>query len=225
MRVLYTPDVHGNFLSEEESHHVTHVLRYKKGDTLTGFDGSGTEYNLSISEITKKRVEVSVLSTYAVARPEFSLTLILSLFKPQRMEWAIEKGTEIGVTSFVFTATDFSQYALSLAEKKQTRFRNIAIAACKQSERSYLPYFKSIRFTEVSTGYTGFVGLRTHSYSFSEVTIPPTHATLLIGPEGGFSQSEITTLSSRFIPVTFGPHVQRAETAAITGSALLRAFR
>ncbi|MFB6225212.1 MAG: RsmE family RNA methyltransferase, partial [Candidatus Paceibacteria bacterium] len=75
------------------------------------------------------------------------------------------------------------------------------------------------------THYQGVVGLNTHSYTLSNVTLPQTHATLLIGPEGGFSSEEISSLLNRFTPVTFGPYVQRAETAAITGSTLLRALR
>jgi 16S rRNA (uracil1498-N3)-methyltransferase len=221
MRVFYHPSTHGSFLSKEESHHVKHVTRHTSGDTLTGFDGEGTEYTLRILEHQNRYTKVDVVHQQHFPLPGYSVTLIFSLFSPQRLEWAIEKATEVGVTSFIFTSTDYSQYPLSLGEKKYNRFRRITIAACKQAERTYLPAISLQSFEEVVKRHRGFVGMAYNARRMSEISRSPTLSTLLIGPEGGFSPDEEEQLLSQFTPLTLGPHVQRAETAAVVGPALL----
>lgn len=221
MRVFYNPDIHGSYLSKEESHHAMHVMRYTEGDTLIGFDGEGTEFTLQIVDEHKQYVKVDIVHQQHFPLPGYSITLILSLFKPQRLEWALEKATEVGVTTFVFTSTEFSQHPLSLAEKKYERFRRVTIAACKQAERPYLPHIAIQPFEEVLEKHEGFVGLKRNASRLSEITPSPTLSTMLIGPEGGFSPDEEKQILRSFTPLTFGPYIQRADTAAVVGPALL----
>jgi len=221
MRVFYHPSTHGAFLSKEESHHVKHVMRHSAGDELTGFDGEGTEYTLQIVEQKNRYTRVEVIHEQHFPLPGYSVTLILSLFSPQRLEWAIEKATEVGVTSFIFTSTAYSQYPLSLGEKKYDRFRRLTIAACKQAERAYLPAISIQPFEDVIQRHEGFVGFAHNARRLSEISTSPTLSTLLVGPEGGFSPKEEEHILHTFTPLTFGPYVQRADTAAIVGPALL----
>lgn len=213
-------------LDQTTSHHVATVLRKSVGDTLTGFDGNGTVYQLEISSISKRIVTVSVLSHQNTPPSSRELVLILSAYKPQRLEMALEKCSEIGVSKFVITETIFSSVALSHLTRKSSRFESIIRQACLQSEQPWFPSISFQTFEEVlATQYShAWIGV-TQEISQTEVQplLVQDSQAVFIGPEGGFSSDEVSQIvQAGYTPTHPFGTVLRSETAAIAMTALVQ---
>ncbi len=225
-----SPDLSGNslILDEDNSRHAVQVLRLKKGDQLNLTDGRGGLITAEIISAHKKQCSVRVLSTVSVPVHEKKITLAVSLLKNTgRFEWLVEKATEIGVREFV-------PLICARTEKQKLRYerlKQIIISAMLQSQQSWLPELqRPLTYTEYlerAGESNGGLKLIAHCGSSPEKrsihTLEPfNEVTILIGPEGDFTEEEITqSQKQQFIPVTLGKTRLRTETAGLAAVVLL----
>jgi 16S rRNA (uracil1498-N3)-methyltransferase len=211
--------------------HIVRVLRLRVGDTLTLFNGRGGEYGGRIEEMRRDTVQVSVLDHRQDERESpFHLTLAQGISRGERMDWVVQKATELGVSRIAPLFTERSMVRLDekQAARKVQHWRAIAIAACEQSGRNQVPEI------ETPTGLYDMLEQRTASGAalllspgaalrIADVPAAEAGATVLIGPEGGLAEVEQeTALRLGFTPVRLGPRVLRTETAAVCALTLLQ---
>ncbi len=196
------------------------------------FDGLGPECHGFIERITGKQVIVNRI-THIAANRESVLPVLLaqSLSSSEKMDWVIQKATELGVAEIQPLATERSVARLSpeRAGRRTEHWQQVAISACEQCGRNVLPvihapmdimaWLQQMRSCDSSK----FILLPQGSISLHTQKRPEDMAILLIGAEGGFSQAESeSALLAGFIPVRLGARILRTETAAIAGLAALQ---
>lgn len=213
--------------------HVTRVLRLRPGDALTLFNGRGGQYAGSIENSHAGSVTVAVGSHSAVERESpLTLTLAQGVSRGERMDLVVQKATELGVSGLVPVLTERSVVRVDpqQAPRKIAHWRGIAIAACEQSGRNRVPEVATPlalrEFTGMARGAVGGARLLLSpgaALRLDDVPAPVTDVTVLIGPEGGLTESEEDLArSAGFAPVRLGPRVLRTETAAIAALTLLQ---
>lgn len=209
-------------LPEQSAHYVRTVLRLKKGQTITLFNGGGGEYLCTLDLVSKKQVIIAI-GQYSDRAAESSLQINLGLgiSRGDRMDWAVQKSVELGVTHISPLLTERCVIKFT-AEKKQQRlqhWRNIVQHAAEQSGRTLLPQMpESAPFTEWVAKQQGLRIFLDPNGTNSLRDLQPENnrITLLSGPEGGFSVAERESAESAgFIPVRLGQRILRTETAAL----------
>jgi 16S rRNA (uracil1498-N3)-methyltransferase len=216
-------------LSAEEGHHALHVLRLKLGDTLNVFDGRGHEAQCAIAEITKDTVRLKVLTQTTTPALPFRITLAQAIPK-KSMDLIVQKATELGVASIVPLASERTLVKLDDDSKKMDRWREIALESCKQCGNNWLP---EIQPPQRARDFLGtlpksdlklIASLQPDAKPLKLIlsSIPPFPSSnaptllILIGPEGDFTPAELgMAKSAGCLPLSLGPLVLRAETAAI----------
>ena len=222
---------HGRFeLEPEPSHHLLQVLRLGPGATLQLFDGSGGEYDACITDISKKQVIVEVQD---LLRQEpaahLPICLMLGISRGERMEFALQKAVELGVSKIEPLFTERCQVKLSgqrLAQR-MTHWRRLIINACEQSGRCRIPELAepaslAAGLQRQRPGISLLLDPRSDK-SLPELPEPQGSVTLLVGPEGGLSETERSeALRQKFIGVRLGPRILRTETAPLAAIAALQ---
>lgn len=214
---------------------MTRVLRCRKGETISVVDGCGLRYRVMIEQIGRNSVEGKILNQVRRENePVANLTLAGSIPAGTKMDWVIEKCTEVGVRSFIpvlseHTLVEFGDRAK--VKRKLARWNKIAIAAMKQSLRCFLPKIEEPLELANLVQKTGdydmslVANLKPESKSLKEIfqsETLPRDILLLVGPEAGFTEEELDLCLGRgFIPVKLGPRRLRAETACLTFCALV----
>ncbi len=207
-----------------EFHHLTKVMRKKTGDEILVVNGLGTAYGCVINQISRDEAICTIQEVYnRYNEPAVSVTLMLPVLKNHsRIEWIVEKGTELGVTRFVPVHTE-----RTIPHRiRYERLQKIAFAAMKQCRRSFLPgiedgkNFETLLRTADGVYDKIFMGHetapRTASLKDTAGNISGQRVLLLAGPEGGFSEQEIKLCDeSGGQIVTLGTRRYRAETAAL----------
>lgn len=218
-------------LSAEAGQHVGVVLRMQEGEPLTLFCGDNREFKAVITEVRKKRVFVNITAVEPVDR-ESSLNIHLAqaISKGDRMEWVVQKAVELGVKSITPLITAHCAVRLDAERltKKQQQWQAIAIAACEQSGRNYVPRILPIchfeAYAEQCTASIKLILHPTGAMSWRDVGLSSGDIALLIGPEGGLSDAEILSAqANQFKALALGPRVLRTETAAIAALSVLQA--
>ncbi len=225
-------------LPESVFHHAVRVRRLRLRDTLTLFDGSGACWRAVVARIDKHGATV-VVNEYVAnsASNTFSLTLALPVMSAERMDWALQKGTELGVHAFwpMYSAHSANADHRKHGEKRYAHWRNVLASACEQCGRNVLPELKMpamleevllaeenrdvLRFLFDAGGEKGLTSLLHQTLSRA-----PQSVILLIGPEGGFSRSEIALARQhRWQIAHLGPRILRAETAIVAAATLTQA--
>ncbi|HKT71254.1 MAG TPA: 16S rRNA (uracil(1498)-N(3))-methyltransferase [Steroidobacteraceae bacterium] len=218
-------------LAGAAANHVRRVLRARIGDSLTLFDGRGGEFAATVAEIHRNTVSVSVGEHRAIERESvLQLTLAQGISRGERMDWVIQKATELGVSRIVPVLTERSVVRLeeSRAEKKARHWHGIAVGACEQSGRNRVPSVAEPIELRNYLGACAETGARvllapdaTLRLGDHECTFPS--MTMLLGPEGGLSASEQeAAIAAGFRPARLGPRVLRTETAAIAALAAIQ---
>lgn len=228
MHLFYTPDIqpqHKAFiLSEEESKHAVRVLRLPAGQQLRLVDGNGGYYTAVITDAHPKRTVLEILevNTAYGKRPYYLHIAIAPTKNIDRVEWFLEKATEMGVDEITPIICDHSERK----EVKLERLYKVAIAAMKQSQGAYLPKINpTTRFADFLGG--DLIGQRFIAHCASgekrhltDVMQPGGKAVVLIGPEGDFSSTEIQqAIEADYRGVTLGNTRLRTETAALMACA------
>lgn len=207
------------FLKDNEHHHLK-VMRTREGEEIELVNGQGGLAKAQVEEIEKEKTLVKALVCSKTPIPATQIYVGLPLMRPSKLEWVIEKGTEIGAAGFFLYPADHSTQD-HLSDHQIERLGNITISALKQSGRLYLPHLEvlphlSSLFEKEMQIYFGDVR---ESAPLLERT---KESTLLItGPESGFSEDEIKLLSQNGKGVRLNPNVLRAETAPLVALSLL----
>ncbi len=212
--------------------HVSRVLRLKAGDELTLFDGCGGEYAASVLETRSGMVKVQVETHKPVERESpLDLTLAQSIARGERMDWVVQKATELGVTRIVplFTERTVVRLDEQQAQKRAAHWRGVAVAACEQCGRNRVPDIVVPQalpqwLNELPAPSPDSRLLLDPSAENSLSGLQPSAgAVLLIGPEGGLSDKEHDAARAHgFLGASIGPRVLRTETAGMAALALLQ---
>lgn len=208
-------------LPEAQAHYISRVLRLNAGAAVQLFDGSGVEYLGEITEVGKKLVRVELCEQIA-GQPESPLRIHLGqgLSRGERMDWAIQKATELGVSEITPIVSERCEVRLKdeRADKRLAHWRQIAISACEQSGRSSVPMIQPpMALTDWLQQSSAELKLVLHpvAQALSSHNKPASLA-FLIGPEGGLNDSEVTQAQAAgFLAARLGPRVLRTETAPV----------
>jgi 16S rRNA (uracil1498-N3)-methyltransferase len=233
------------------ANHIMRVLRLRDGDTLTLFDGRGGEYGARITAFRKDSVVVDVKEHRDIERESaLDLTLAQGISRGERMDWVMQKATELGVSRIVPMLTERSVVKLDdrQSERKAQHWRAITIAACEQCGRNRVPHVADpVGFFDAIAASAEYADARlrpsdgaaaqagdgapavTRLLLSPQATLrirdlpPPKSVMLLIGPEGGLADNEEeAAIKAGFQPVQLGPRILRTETAAIAALAALQ---
>ncbi|GAB3767712.1 16S rRNA (uracil(1498)-N(3))-methyltransferase [Ramlibacter monticola] len=205
------------------------VLRLQPGDTITLFDGRGGEYDARIEHMGRTEVRVQV-AAHRDLECETGVAVHLALGMPanERMDWLVEKATELGVASIQPLLAERSVLRLAgeRAEKKQAHWQAVAVAACEQCGRNRVPVVHPVQplvAWVAAQGKPGFVlSLREGTQALARAAASLGEVTLLSGPEGGLAPAEEDAALARgWQAVHLGPRVLRAETAPLAALAVL----
>lgn len=207
-------------LTGPEAHHLLHVRRLKPGDEIELFDGLGHSATATITETGRKEVSLEVGAIHSDEPGASLLSLAVAFPKPDRARWMVEKLTELGVTSLIPLLTERS--ASSGKPLRVDKLQQYVIDACKQCGRNRLLVIEPpIPLADFTANSSGQLQLADPRGSRPATITEPT--TVLIGPEGGFTEAErASALEAGATSVTFGQHVLRVETAAIAAACLLQ---
>ena len=219
-------------LPPEAAHHASRVLRLRVGDAVQIFDGQGNALDATLHAINGKRVSLGNLQTcMATAASGLHIVLAQAMCGSEKMDWVVQKATELGVTEIIPIQTQRSvaRLAPSRADKRALHWHNVAVAACEQCGRNDLPQLHAPQeigeWLQESRGNGGgkFILLPGGAGGLQAQPRPPGSVTLLIGPEGGFTPDEANVAQqSGFAPILLGPRVLRTETAALAGVAAIQ---
>lgn len=223
MQLFYNPDI--NAASEtfsfdkEESKHIVKVLRKSEGDILHVTNGLGNLFHTEIILASDKKCTVKINQTETQKPTDFYLHLAVAPTKMNdRFEWFLEKATEIGIHEITPIICEHSERKVIKTE----RFDKIIQSAMKQSLQYFLPKLNEpMSFKEfINKNHDGTLFIahceETDKKLLKEAIVPKEKYTILIGPEGDFSEKEIeTALQNNYIPVSLGNTRLRTETAAV----------
>ena len=212
-------------LPEQASVHVTRVLRMRMGDALTVFDGRGGEYSAEIASLTKKEVRLRLGAHSPIERESpLAVTLIQGLARGDKMDYIVQKATELGVARVIPVVTRRGVVQLDEArgDRKWQHWRAVAASACEQCGRNRLPEIAPPCSLEQLWQSHTLPSLRLllspHARTgIASALIPrPTELAVLIGPEGGLDpEEESRAVAVGFRQTTLGPRVLRTETAGL----------
>jgi 16S rRNA (uracil1498-N3)-methyltransferase len=214
-------------LDDEQSHHVVQVLRLRRGDALAVFDGRGREWDAELLDARRggARIRVGSEKVDPVEAP-IALTLFQGLCRPDRMEWVVQKATELGAHAIRPIATRRSECGSPSAERLD-RWRRIAREAARQSGRRIVPQVTEVEPIPApcaSPTYALIVLLPDAGAPLAVLLSDPAPpaAGILVGPEGGLDPEEVAALEEGgFRGARLGPRTLRTETAGVVACALV----
>ncbi len=216
-----------SFLSEEESFHACRVLRLKIGDQIQILNGKGKRFQAELEFVdSKKTTFKSLLVLEEIKKPKYGISLWVAPTKQmERMEWMVEKCTELGIHSIGFFHSRYSERK----EIKINRLEKIAISALKQSKNLFLPEIRPmISIKEIIP--LPMTPRLLNQYLFAHIADPADQPlfkilhknlnfNILIGPEGDFSREESDSLlANSWLPFSLGKAILRTETACIAAT-------
>jgi len=205
----------------------------REGASLRVFDGNGSEFQAEILRVDGDAVTIQVAAqTQPAPESPLRITLVQGVSRSERMDWTLQKATELGVAAIapVLTARSVVRLDAKQTEKKQAHWRGIVIGACEQCGRSRIPTVTpamSLRdyFTNVRKDGMRLVLTPSAPGSLAGIASLPSKVDLLIGPEGGLEDDELVAAQKAgFMPVRLGPRVLRTETAAVVALSVLQAL-
>jgi 16S rRNA (uracil1498-N3)-methyltransferase len=220
-------------LPEAAAYHVNRVLRLRAGAPLTLFDGSGADFRGEIVAVEGDRVRVAVGERSPGLRESpLAITLVQAVSRSERMDWTLQKATELGVRRIqpVLSARSVVRLDDRQAARKLRHWQAIVAGACEQCGRSALPEVRApldlARFLAESPREGQRLVLSpTGPASLAGLASTAARVELLIGPEGGLDDTELDAATrAGFAPVRLGPRVLRTETAGIVALAVLQAL-
>jgi 16S rRNA (uracil1498-N3)-methyltransferase len=218
----------------EEAHHLLRVLRARPGDGVQLFDGRGNEVSAVVEDHSGSRVTLRTTGPVVVVpRQVPELVLIQALAKGDRMDWLIEKVTELGADTIRPVVTERVITRLrdgAAAGRRLERYQRVALAATRQCGRAWMPEVVRPGVLEDAVHAAGcdvlFVGALTGNpeplAAAAGRAAGARRVGLVIGPEGDLTPGELQAcLEAGAVPVTFGPRILRVETAAVYGISVL----
>lgn len=234
-RLLVGPDalragshvVHGG-----DHHYLFRVRRLRPGSPVTLFDGEGREADAVVASISSDRAVLEVQPPREAAAEACRVIVMPALIKGERMDFCVQKLVELGVSEIAPVCTERTVVKLSgeRARRRHQRFVDVARDAARQSRRAAVPAIRDIADLDQALDAAAGVPLRLILWTGERARTLrhvlqeplPGAVCVLVGPEGGFAPDEVErAVAAGFVPVTLGPHVLRAETAAMAVAAVL----
>ena len=219
-------------LPEQAGEHVARVLRLERGHPLILFNGDGREYDAELAALAKRAVTAQVLAVRAVDRESpLKLTLAQSIARGEKMDWILQKATELGVARIVPLVSERTEVKLDeeRAERRMAHWHSVIAGACEQCGRNLLPELAPPQRLDRWLGALGdTAALRLALLPEGDSTLrhlPPVDngAILAIGPEGGFSDNDVAMFRhAGFQGLRLGPRILRTETAGLAAIAALQ---
>ena len=215
-------------LDDNAANHVGRVLRMQAGQALLLFNGDGHDYHATITEAGKKHVLVAVTEA-AENETESPLRVVLAqtLSKGDRMDYAVQKAVEMGVSEIVPLTTERCDVKLKgdREDKRLRHWQQVAISAAEQCGRARVPEIQPVMTVQQWLEHAQACDLRLVLHHRTEQSLntleKPSSIALMIGPEGGLTAEEIALAEDNgFLPVALGPRVLRTETAPVAAIAL-----
>ncbi|WP_419812617.1 16S rRNA (uracil(1498)-N(3))-methyltransferase [Bacterioplanoides sp.] len=202
--------------------HLIRVLRLTDGDAIRVFNGDGHEYAAQLCDVSKKHANAQITAILKSDEPApLALHLGQVISKGDRMDFTIQKATELGITDITPLWSERCEVKLKgdRLEKKLEHWRRVAISACEQSGRNHVPEIHTpVHFSQWCSNIEAELKFTLHPHKQKPLSdySQPTSLALLVGPEGGFSETEVQqTFDAGFAGLTLGPRVLRTETAAL----------
>jgi 16S rRNA (uracil1498-N3)-methyltransferase len=219
-------------LPEAAANHVARVLRLRPGATIVAFDGSGHDFNCELLTVKGDRVVIRVgAHTEGLPESPLHITLVQAVARGERMDYTLQKATELGVHAIVpvLAARSVVRLDADQAAKKRRHWQAIVVSACEQCGRSVVPEVREpldfARYLAEAPQLGGRMVLSpTGAESLAGLASLPNRVELLIGPEGGLDDGELVrAVAAGFAPVRLGPRVLRTETAGVVALTVLQA--
>lgn len=225
MQLFYHPDIddHSSSVtfSTEESTHIVKVLRKKEGDVLHITNGKGTFFKVAVTEVHIRKCTAKIIHSTFTVKQEPKLHLAVAPTKMNdRFEWFLEKATEIGVSEITPIICDHSERKVI----KMDRMQKVLQSAMKQSVQCYLPKLNEVISLKTwiknnpseDQLFIAHCAEEIAKTNLKDSLIPHKNTTILIGPEGDFSRTEIAlALKMGYLPISLGENRLRTETAGI----------
>ena len=208
-------------LPETQAHYIGRVLRHAVGDAVQLFDGSGNEFLGELIEVGKKAVRVELRETFAgLAESPLHIHLGQGLSRGERMDWAIQKASELGANAITPIVSERCEVRLKdeRADKRMAHWRQVAISACEQCGRSVIPLIHPpLGLGDWLEQVEAQLKLVLHPVAEPLASHgKPQSLAFLIGPEGGLADAEVTQAQNAgFHAARLGPRVLRTETAPV----------
>lgn len=220
-------------LPEQAGEHVVRVLRLERGHPLILFNGDGRECDARLATLAKRAVSAEIVGVREVDREApLRLTLAQGIARGEKMDWILQKATELGVFRIVPLVTERTEVKLDedRAERRLAHWASVIAGACEQCGRNRLPLLEPPQRLDRWLGTLGndaairLALLPEGETSVRQLPQMDNGALLVVGPEGGFSQHDTTLLAQgRFLGLRLGPRILRTETAGIAALAALQA--
>jgi len=221
-------------LGSEQARYIGRTLRLRVGDSISVFNGNDGEFSASVVTIGKDAVVVQVDAAVATTtESNLKLHLVQGISRGERMDFVVQKATELGVKRISPVLTEYGVVKLDAARaaKRRDHWQGVAESACEQSGRSRPPLI------DAPMDLNAWFGARTKeadadlilqpaaTQSLASTRTPKTKLCLLIGPEGGFSAREYDDAGvAGFTAVSLGPRILRTETAALAALAVAQSL-
>jgi 16S rRNA (uracil1498-N3)-methyltransferase len=218
-------------LDNSASHHIVNVLRMKEGDHVRLFNGNGFFFSAALTQSSKKSVSVFInASEKSFTESSLHTHLGQVMSRGDRMDYAIQKSTEMGVNEITPLMSERCELKLKAdrENKRLAHWQQVAISASEQCGRATIPLIHPVSSLEEWLKKQGNTGLslvfhHRDTQNLAQIQSAPSHVNLLIGPEGGLSETEIEQAKqANFLACTFGPRVMRTETAPVACLSILQ---
>lgn len=220
------------YLTGDEVHHIRNVMRNKPGDRIIVFSGDGYDYACVIEEMSSRQIHCRLVEKFpSQGEPQTNITIAQSLVKGDKLEWIVQKGTEIGASAFQPFQSTRSIIKINAQKetKKRDRWQRIAKEAAEQSHRGKVPAVLPVlswnaMLDEIEKFPLALIAYEKGGMPINQVMLKfqAEKILLLIGPEGGFTEEEIDEAYARgAVPITLGPRILRAETAPLVALSCL----
>ncbi|HVY22761.1 MAG TPA: 16S rRNA (uracil(1498)-N(3))-methyltransferase [Steroidobacteraceae bacterium] len=215
------------------AYHLTRVLRLRLGALIIVFDGQGNEHYAEVASITREQVSVKIAEPIrSTTESPLHITLVQGISRAERMDWTLQKATELGVHAIapVITARSVVRLDDRQASKKLEHWQGIVVGACEQSGRRVIPTVREPKrlhdyLAQSTAGNLRLVLDPVASVALSSLPRPNNNIELLIGPEGGLDDDELQSATrAGFTAVRLGPRILRTETASVVALSVLQAL-
>jgi len=225
---------HEVLLPEQAGEHVARVLRLERGHPLILFNGDGREWDARLVTLVKRAVTAQIFTVREADREApLQLTLAQGIARGEKMDWILQKATELGVARIVPLVTERTEVKLDeeRAGRRLAHWTSVIAGACEQSGRNRLPALEPPQRLDRWIGSLGenlalrLALLPDGDTSLRQLPSVEKGAVLVVGPEGGLSEHDMTLLGQGgFRGLRLGPRILRTETAGVAALAALQAL-
>lgn len=218
-------------LIEGEFHHLVHVMRTAVGDSVELVNGAGQLAKATVCQLTRRDAHLEVQSIKSEDKPKREVILIQGIARPNRLDFVVEKGTELGMTQLWLFPSKLSEKK-GLNPSHHDRIRGLAVAAMKQCGRLYIPHIEFVEKIEswkLPNDFQGYFGDVESSapWFIEELQKGPADKSIIFvtGPESGLTEDEVSMLRSKgFIGVKLHQNILRTDTASMTALSIISQY-